>query len=48
MGQGFDPRFGLIEIDYNNFRRIKKQFAYIYSNICRRGSAALNDQEDGF
>jgi beta-glucosidase len=46
--KGFDPRFGLIEIDYKNFRRIKKPFAYIYSNICRRGSAALNDQEDGF
>ncbi len=45
--KGFDPRFGLIEVDYTNFRRVKKQFAFIYSDICKRGSAAINDQADG-
>ncbi|MFA6281949.1 MAG: family 1 glycosylhydrolase, partial [Candidatus Omnitrophota bacterium] len=33
--KGFSPRFGLIEVDYNNFKRKIKPFAYTYAKICK-------------
>ncbi|MDD3296410.1 MAG: family 1 glycosylhydrolase [Candidatus Omnitrophica bacterium] len=33
--KGFGPRFGLIEVDYTNFNRKIKPFAYTYAKICR-------------
>ncbi len=33
--KGFGPRFGLIEIDYGNFKRKIKPFAHTYAKICR-------------
>jgi beta-glucosidase len=46
--QGFTPRFGLIEVNYQSFRRSKKQLAHIYADICRKGSKAINDELNGF
>lgn len=36
--RGFDPRFGLIEIDYHNQRRIVRPSAYVYSKIARENA----------
>jgi len=33
--KGFDPRFGLVEVDYKNFNRIIRSSAYYYSKICK-------------
>jgi len=33
--KGFGPRFGLIEVDYGNFKRKIKPFAYTYAKICK-------------
>jgi beta-glucosidase len=33
--KGFGPRFGLIEVDYDNFKRKIKPFAYTYAKICK-------------
>ncbi|MBU1122617.1 MAG: family 1 glycosylhydrolase [Candidatus Omnitrophica bacterium] len=33
--KGFGPRFGLLEVDYNNFERKIKPFANTYAKICR-------------
>ncbi len=33
--KGFDPRFGLIEIDYDNFNRKMRPSAHYYSEICK-------------
>lgn len=35
--KGFTPRFGLIEVDYSNFKRTLRPFAYTYSKICKEG-----------
>jgi len=37
--KGFSPRFGLIEIDYQNLTRTIKPFAYIYAEICKENAA---------
>lgn len=44
--QGFWPRFGLVEIDYNNKleRKPRKSF-YYYANICKNNEIDLNDNE---
>lgn len=33
--EGFEPRFGLIEIDYNNFQRKPRSSAKLYGKICQ-------------
>jgi len=33
--KGFGPRFGLVEVNYKNFERKLKPFAYTYAKICR-------------
>ncbi len=33
---GFQPRFGLYEINYRTYERIARPSAYFYANICRR------------
>ncbi|MCD6372192.1 MAG: family 1 glycosylhydrolase, partial [Thermococcus sp.] len=34
--EGFDPRFGLIEIDYETFERRPRRSAHVYGEIARR------------
>jgi len=36
--KGFIQRFGLIEVDYETFKRIPRKSAYVYSNIARTKS----------
>lgn len=33
--KGFEPRFGLLEIDYNNLERKPRPSAYYYAEICK-------------
>jgi len=33
--KGFGPRFGLIEVDYSDFKRRVKPFAHTYAEVCR-------------
>ena len=33
--KGYDPRFGLVEIDYQTFRRIPRPSAWYYAAICK-------------
>ncbi len=33
--EGFDPRFGLIEVDYNTQKRTARKSAYVYSEIAK-------------
>jgi len=35
---GFKPRFGLIEVDYNNFQRKPRRSAEVYGKICQNNS----------
>lgn len=35
--KGFGPRFGLIEVDYSNFKRTVRESARKYSHICKTG-----------
>jgi len=35
---GFGPRFGLIEVDYRNFRRKPRYSAEVYGKICKNNS----------
>jgi len=46
--KGFKPRFGLIEVDYNTFRRSKKPFALLYADICRDSKIQMNNADNGF
>jgi beta-glucosidase len=40
--KGFEPRFGLIEIDYkNNLRRIPRPSSKIYAEICKNNTIKL-------
>ncbi|MFA5271929.1 MAG: family 1 glycosylhydrolase, partial [Candidatus Omnitrophota bacterium] len=39
--KGFGPRFGLIEVDYDNFKRKIKPFAYTYAKICKENRVTL-------
>jgi beta-glucosidase len=32
--KGFWPRFGLLEVDYENLRRVPRPSAYFYSDVC--------------
>jgi len=32
---GFEPRFGLFEVDYQTFERKSRPSAQIYADICR-------------
>ncbi|MFH1226033.1 MAG: glycoside hydrolase family 1 protein, partial [bacterium] len=36
--KGFRPRFGLIDVNYNNFKRTVKNTAKIYAEICKGNS----------
>ncbi|MBU0709104.1 MAG: glycoside hydrolase family 1 protein [Candidatus Omnitrophica bacterium] len=36
--QGFTPRFGLIEVNYNNYQRTIRESARKYSLICEKGA----------
>lgn len=38
---GFDPRFGLVEINYQNFERKPRKSAEFYSEICKKNSLIL-------
>ena len=35
--KGFWPRFGLVAVDYNNYKRIPRQSAYMYKEIIENG-----------
>ncbi|MFA5410872.1 MAG: glycoside hydrolase family 1 protein [Candidatus Omnitrophota bacterium] len=35
--QGFAPRFGLIEVDYNNYKRIVRESARKFAAVCKNG-----------
>lgn len=34
--QGFDPKFGLVEVNYNNLERIPRKSAYMYGKIAEK------------
>jgi beta-glucosidase len=35
--KGFTPRFGIVEMDYSNFKRTVRESAKLYSEVCRTG-----------
>lgn len=35
--KGFEPRFGLVEVDYNTLERKPRASAYYYAKICKNG-----------
>ncbi|ASJ07291.1 glycoside hydrolase family 1 protein [Thermococcus pacificus] len=35
--EGFEPRFGLIEVDYDTFERKPRESAYLYGEIAKKG-----------
>ncbi|MDP2938027.1 MAG: family 1 glycosylhydrolase, partial [Candidatus Omnitrophota bacterium] len=35
--KGFGPRFGLIEVDYNTYKRAVRESAQKYSLVCKTG-----------
>jgi beta-glucosidase len=39
--EGFSPRFGLVEIDYETLRRTVRPSADAYAEICRTGLAVV-------
>lgn len=39
--KGFKCRFGLAEVDYNNFQRKVRPFAFTYSRICRENKLEI-------
>lgn len=39
--EGFWPRFGLLEVDYETQRRTVRQSAYVYERICRENTLTL-------
>ncbi|MBR5375905.1 MAG: family 1 glycosylhydrolase, partial [Lachnospiraceae bacterium] len=39
---GFDPRFGLVYVDYRNENRILKDSALWYKNVIRTNGASLH------
>jgi len=39
--KGFGPRFGLIEVDYNNFERKIRNFAYKYAYVCKNNKLEI-------
>lgn len=40
--RGFEPRFGLIEIDYQTLKRKPRPSAYFYAEICKENILTLN------
>ncbi|NQT22407.1 MAG: glycoside hydrolase family 1 protein [Candidatus Omnitrophica bacterium] len=38
--EGFSPRFGLIEVDYNTYKRTVRESAKKYSHVCKTGELA--------
>lgn len=36
--KGFGPRFGLVEVNYGNFKRTPRPSAYVYGEICKENS----------
>ena len=40
--KGFDPRFGLIEIDYKSLERKPRKSAFYYAQICKNNQLKLN------
>jgi len=36
--KGFSPRFGIIEVDYNNYKRIVRESAKKFASICKTGA----------
>jgi beta-glucosidase len=41
-GRGFEPRFGLIKIDYKTMERKPRHSAYYYAQICEANQLTLN------
>ena len=41
--KGFSPRFGLIEIDYNTFKRTVRQSGLNYAYVCKNNSLPVKD-----
>ena len=37
---GFDPKFGLVEVDRKNFKRTIKPSAFVYKQICEKNRIA--------
>ena len=35
--QGFGPRFGLVDIDYNTFQRTVRESARKFAKVCQTG-----------
>jgi beta-glucosidase len=35
--KGFAPRFGLIDVDYDTFKRTVRESAYKYAQVCKSG-----------
>ena len=35
--KGFSPRFGLIEVDFNNYERTVRESAKKFAKVCRTG-----------
>lgn len=40
--KGFGPRFGLVHVDYNTFKREIKPFALYFSSICKENAIDIN------
>lgn len=40
---GYDPRFGLIEIDYKTFERKPRSSAYFYAEICKNNQLIIKN-----
>lgn len=40
--QGFEPRFGLVEVDYDNLKRIPRKSAHMFGEIARKNG--INDE----
>ena len=40
--KGFDPRFGLVEMNYETMERILRPSAYYYAKICKANSLIVN------
>jgi len=33
--KGFGPRFGIVEVDYSTYKRIPRQSALQYAQVCK-------------
>ena len=39
--EGYDPRFGLIYVDYRTMERTRKESSYWYEEVCRTNTLPL-------